>query len=72
MNSMWHRTLPEGMLDTGFTVVWKPRVICQDMDMLIFGLEYLTILSGVLNDGTLHYRPIQFICISVNLFGIVI
>jgi hypothetical protein len=38
------------------------------MDMLIFGPEYLTILSGVLKDGTLHYRPTQFICISVDLF----
>jgi hypothetical protein len=42
----------------------ETSVVCQNMDMLIFSPEHLTIPSGVVYDGTLHY----LICISLDLF----
>ena len=46
----------------------ETSVVYHSMDMLIFAPEHLTVLSGVLHNGTLLYRSTQFICISVDLF----
>jgi hypothetical protein len=59
---MWHKTVPEGMMDTGFTFSLETVVVYQNMGMLNCAPEHWTTLSG---DATLRYRSTQFICISV-------